>query len=232
MIESLAAAAFAAGLLGGVHCAGMCGGIVVGLAASARGPILARQLQFNAGRIASYGAAGAAAGLAGSLLQMVGPLLYVQAALFALANLLLVMLGLYVAGWGRAVLRLESAGRFLWRRIEPAARRLFPIDTPGKAIGAGALWGWVPCGLVYSVLALALASGSPAAGAAVMVAFGLGTAPALMAVGMGAQRIAALRREPWVRRCAGALLVAIGAVGMARVPGLREAVLAGWACLA
>jgi hypothetical protein len=209
----------------------MCGGIAAGLATSARGSLLARQLQFNGGRIASYAIAGAAAGLAGNLLQVAGPALYVQAALFALANALLVMLGLYVGGWGRAVLRLESAGRFLWRRIEPGARRFFPIDSAGKALGAGALWGWVPCGLVYSVAALALASGSAPAGAAVMLAFGLGTLPALMAAGIGAQRLAAMRRAPWVRHGAGMLLVAMGVAGLARVPGLREAVLAGWACL-
>ena len=230
MISTLAAAAFAAGLLGGVHCAGMCGGIVAGLSSSARGPILARQLQFNGGRILSYAMAGAAAGLFGSLLQMAGPLLYVQAALFALANVLLVLLGLYVGGWGRAVLRLESAGKFLWRRVEPVARRFFPVDTAGKAVAAGALWGWVPCGLVYSVLALALASGSAPGGAAVMAAFGLGTLPTLMAAGMGAQRLAAVRRAPWLRRSAGTLLVALGVVGLARAPGLRDAVLAGWAC--
>ena len=230
-MHSLVAAAFAAGLLGGVHCAGMCGGIVAGLSASARGPIFARQLEFNGGRILSYGVAGAAAGLAGNLLQLAGPLLLVQTALFVLANALLVLLGLYVAGWGRAVLRLESAGKFLWRRIEPAARRFFPIDTAGKAVGAGALWGWVPCGLVYSVLAFAIASGSATDGAAVMIAFGLGTLPTLMAAGMGAQRLAAIRRAPWLRRCAGVLLVSIGVVGLARVPGLHDAVLAGWACL-
>ena len=231
MIVSLAAAAFAAGLLGGMHCAGMCGGIVVGLSASARGPLVVRQLQFNGARIASYGVAGAGAGAAGSLLQLAGPMLYVQAGLFALANVLLVMLGLYVAGWGRAVLRLESPGRFLWRRIEPFARRFFPVDTAGRALAAGALWGWVPCGLVYSVAPLALASGSAAGGAAVMIAFGLGTLPALMAAGLGAVRLAAIRRSPWVRRGAGMLLITMGVVGLARVPGLRAAVLAGWACI-
>ena len=230
-MQSLLAAAFAAGLLGGVHCAGMCGGIVAGLSASARGPTLARHLEFNGGRILSYGVAGAAAGLAGNLLQLAGPLLLVQTALFALANVLLILLGLYVAGWGRAVLRLEFAGKFLWRRIEPTARRLFPIDTAAKAVGAGALWGWVPCGLVYSVLALALASGSAPGGAAVMIAFGLGTLPTLMAAGMAAQRLATIRRASWLRRCAGGLLVSLGAVGLARAPGLRDALLAGWACL-
>lgn len=230
-MQSLVAAAFAAGLLGGVHCAGMCGGIAASLSLGARGPILARQLEFNAGRILSYAAAGAVAGLAGNTLQASGDVLFAQVALFAFANFLVMLLGLYVAGWGHALLRLESAGRILWRRVEPLARRLVPIDTAGKALAAGAAWGWVPCGLVYSMTALALASGSAGAGAAVMVAFGLGTLPTLLLAGFAAQRLQILRRAAWVRRTAGALIIALGIVGLARVPHLREAVLAGWACL-
>ena len=160
MNGAFAAAAFAAGLMGGVHCAGMCGGVVAGLSAASRGPALARQLSFNAGRIGSYAVAGAIAGAAGGLAQLAGPVLFVQTLLFAVANVLMILLGLYVAGQGRLVLRLERAGAAMWRRIEPFARRAFPVDTPRKALAAGALWGWVPCGLVYSMLALALASAS------------------------------------------------------------------------
>jgi len=229
---ALAAAAFAAGLLGGVHCAGMCGGVVAGLAAGARGPLLTRQLAFNAGRIGSYAIAGAAAGALGSLAQLAGPVLFVQTLLFALANVLMVFLGLYVAGWGSVVLRLERAGAFAWRRIQPAARRFYPIDTLARALGAGALWGWVPCGLVYSILALAVASGSAASGALVMAAFGLGTLPTLLAAGMAAQRIFEARKRPAVRYAAALLIIGMGAFGLARIPGLREAVLAGWACIA
>lgn len=229
-MEGLLAAAFAAGLLGGVHCAGMCGGIVASFSLSTRGPVVARQLAFNAGRLSTYILAGAAAGTAGSLLQLAGPMLSVQVFLFAAANLLMVLLGMYVAGWGRAVLRVESAGRLLWRRIEPAARSLFPVDSTSKALAAGSLWGWVPCGLVYSMLALALASGSALGGAAVMAAFGLATLPTLLAAGMAAQRINAVRRTPWVRRFAGALIIVLGFAGLARIPGLQASVLTGISC--
>ena len=154
------------------------------------------------------------------------------AALFAVANMLMLLLGLYIAGWGRIVLRIESAGRLVWRRVEPHARRLFPIDSAFKALGAGLMWGWVPCGLVYSLLALALASGSAASGALVMAAFGLGTLPTLLTAGLAAQRLSALRRRPWIRYPAALAIIAMGVIGLARVPGLHDAVLAGLQCLA
>lgn len=227
-MDPLAAAAFVAGLLGGVHCAGMCGGIVGGLSAAARGPAVARQLAFNAGRIGSYAIAGAVAGALGGLGQLAGPMLFAQAAMFAGANILMLMLGLYVGGWGRGVTRLERAGSVVWRRVEPIARRCHPIDSTAKSLAAGLAWGWVPCGLVYTMLAMALASASPWHGAAVMTAFGLGTLPNLLAAGFAAQRVLALRRLPWVRRGAGAALILLAIVGLARMPGLTDALVAGW----
>lgn len=224
----LAAAAFVAGLLGGVHCAGMCGGIVGGLAGASRGSIPARQLAFNAGRIASYGMAGAAAGALGSLGPLLGPVVFAQSALFALANVLLLMLGLYVAGWGRGVIGLERAGAVVWRRIEPLARRCFPIDSLPKALAAGLAWGWVPCGLVYTMLALALASGEAWSGAAVMAAFGLGTLPTLLAAGFATQRVLAVRNVAWVRQGAGVAMMVLAVIGLARLPGLSSALRAGW----
>jgi sulfite exporter TauE/SafE len=229
---SLAAAAFLAGLLGGVHCAGMCGGIAGALAAAARGPALARQLAFNAGRIAAYCAAGAAVGATGGALLGAGPVIAAQTAMFVVANALMVLLGLYVAGWGRTVLRLEAAGSGLWWSLAPLRRRLFPVDSTLKALAAGAVWGWVPCGLVYSMLALALAAGGPGEGALVMAAFGLGTLPNLLAAGLAAQRVLALRRRPWIRRTAGLAIIALAVIGLARVPGLGDAVRAGWHCIA
>jgi sulfite exporter TauE/SafE len=227
-----ATAAFAAGLLGGVHCVGMCGGIVATLALEARGPALARQAAYNAGRIASYAAAGAVAGFAGSLAYAGGAWLAAQSALFLAANGVMILLGLYVAGWGRAVLRVEAAGRPVWRRIEPFARRMLPIDSTRKALGAGLAWGWIPCGLVYSMLVLAAASGSALDGAFVLAAFGLGTLPNLLAAGLAAQRLAVVRRAPWVRRTAGTLIAALGIAGVARLPGLADALAAGWRCIA
>jgi sulfite exporter TauE/SafE len=130
------------------------------------------------------------------------------------------------------VLRVEAAGRPVWRRIEPIARRMLPIESTAKALGAGLAWGWVPCGLVYSMLVLAAASGSAAEGALVMAAFGLGTLPNLLAAGLAAQRLLAIRRVPWIRRAAGAAIVALGVFGIARLPGLPEALAAGWRCIA
>jgi sulfite exporter TauE/SafE len=227
-MSPLLAAAFAAGLLGGVHCAGMCGGIVASLSFSARGSIVGRQLAFNAGRIGAYAAAGAIVGGFGMFFAT----LAAQTALFVLANALMVLLGLYVAGWGGLVLKLESAGRGLWRRIEPHARRLFPVDSTPKALAAGALWGWVPCGLVYSMLTLALASGDAASGALVMAAFGLGTLPTLLTAGLAAQKLSGFRRHAWIRYPAAVAIIAMGVIGLARIPGLQDMVLTGLHCLA
>ncbi len=229
---SLALAALLAGLLGGVHCAGMCGGIAASLGAAARGPTLARQLAFNGGRVASYCVAGAAVGAMGGGLLYAGPLLAAQTAMFVVANALVLLLGLYVGGWGRGVMRLEAAGGAIWRRLEPLRRHFYPIDSTAKAFGAGTVWGWVPCGLVYSMLALALASGGALDGAFVMAAFGLGTLPNLLAAGLAAQGVLALRRRAWIRQSAGALIIALAIVGFARIPGLPEAVRAGWLCIA
>jgi len=231
-MSALATAALAAGLLGGVHCVGMCGGIVGTLALESRGPALARQLAYNSGRIGAYTGAGAVAGFAGSLAHAGGAWLTAQSAMFLAANASMILLGLYVAGWGRMMLTVEAAGRPVWRRIEPFARRMLPIDSTARALGAGIAWGWLPCGLVYSMLVLAAASGGAGQGALVMAAFGLGTLPNLLAAGVAAQRLAAIRRVPWVRRAAGLAIAALGIVGLARLPGLHDAVLAGWRCIA
>lgn len=231
-MSALAAAAFAAGLLGGVHCIGMCGGIVGSLAAAARGPALPRQLAFNAGRVGSYAIAGAIAGSLGALARLSAPAFAMQLVLFGLANLLMLLLGLYIAGWGRVLLRLEAAGGALWRRLQPLARRVVPIDSAAKAAAAGMLWGWIPCGLVYSILTLALASGDALSGAAVMAAFGLGTLPNLLAAGFASQKLLAVRRIPWVRRAAGLAIVALAIVGFARIPMISERLVAGWQCIA
>ena len=231
MAAGLYAAALAAGLLGGVHCAGMCGGIAASLAAGTQGPALRRQLAFNAGRIASYAVAGALAGAFGGAMASAA-VVDARLALLVVANAFIVLVGLYVAGWGGAILRLEAIGVPVWRRIEPLRRRFFPIDTTARALGAGAVWGWIPCGLVYGMLVLAIASGGPLQGAAVMAAFGAGTLPALLAAGLAAVKLLEFRRRPLVRRTAGALLIGMAAIGLARVPALHEALVRGWNCLA
>ena len=230
-MESLVAAAFAAGLMGGVHCMGMCGGVAGALAAASRGPAWRRQAAFHVGRIGSYATAGAVAGSLGMLAAAAGPLRTAQALLFVAAHGFLLLVGLYVAGWGGALLRLEGAGRGLWTRLEPLRRRVMPIDSDARALGAGALWGWLPCGMVYAMLPLAAASGSPASGAAVLAAFGAGTLPLLFASGIAAARMNAWRRDPRVRRAAGLLLIGLALAALARVPALQEAARTAWLCV-
>ena len=230
-MEALAAAAFAAGLLGGVHCAGMCGGIAGALSAASRGPSWRRIAAFNAGRIASYSVAGAVAGLLGAALVALGPGALLAVALFVLAHALVVLTGLHVAGVGHLLPRLESAGSALWRRIGPLRRKLVPIDTDARALGAGAVWGWVPCGLVYGMLPLAAASGGAGQGAWVLAAFGLGTLPGLVLAGSALHRLTAMRRHAWVRRTAGLAIVALGVAGLARIPAASELLAAAWHCV-
>lgn len=225
-------AVFLTGILGGVHCAGMCGGIVAALSGEA--PAGARQwplhLSYNLGRIASYSAAGAGVGALGSLGLLMDGLLPVQLALYVLANLLLIALGLYLAGISNAVARLESIGMAVWRRLQPLTRRFLPASTKPRAFGLGMLWGWLPCGLVYSVLATALLSGDALTGAAIMFAFGLGTLPNLMAAGLLLRRFRSLTTAKPVRMASGVLVLGFGVYGLANAATLSAHIKAGILC--
>lgn len=231
-MESLLLTAVSMGFLGGVHCAAMCGGIVGAVSLRGAKPGITLQLAYNSGRILSYAAAGLLAGAVGSAGALVGGLLPAQMVLFVIANAIVVLLGLHVAGWGRLLGHVESAGGALWRAVQPLGLRFLPADTSAKALRLGLVWGWIPCGLVYSTLALALASGSPQRGALVMLAFGLGTLPNLLAAGLIAQRVRPALKLKWVRSFAGGLIVALGVIGLARVPGLADAIRSGVMCLA
>ena len=247
-MSELAFSAFVIGLLGGVHCAAMCGGIVGALNLSVRRPMLAGaggaavhapaigaqlpiHLAYSAGRIGSYGMAGALAGAVGGTASLLETVLPVQIALAFVANAVVVLLGLYLAGAGTLVGRLEALGGALWRQVAPLGRRFLPADTPAKALGAGAVWGWLPCGLVYSALALALVSGGPTQGATVMLAFGLGTAPNLLAAGLAMDRLRELLARRRVRVAAGLTVAGLGIWGAIRTPGLVDQVRQGLACL-
>jgi sulfite exporter TauE/SafE len=231
-MEALAAAAFAAGLLGGVHCVGMCGGIAGALSAGSSGPLPRRIAAFNLGRIGSYAAAGALAGSFGGLARAAGPEAALATALFVAAQAMVILVGLYVAGWSGVITRFERAGAALWRGLEPARRRLFPIDTDPRALAAGAVWGWIPCGLVYGMLPLAAVGGGPVEGAAVLAAFGVGTLPGIVLAGTAARALANARRAPWVRRLAGIAIVSLGVAGLVRLPEVSGLIAAGWHCIA
>lgn len=191
----------------GVHCVGMCGGIVVAFSTVRFNPRpeWQRQLLFNAGRISTYAAAGAAAGTLGYAVRA----LPLQHALQVFANVALVLVGLHLAGIG-PLRHLERLAAPLWRRLQPLAAR---VTAQGNPYLAGLVWGWLPCGMVYGALAVATLSGSAQGGAAGMLAFGLGTLPWLLAAGAAAARLRGWMSRPAVRYAAGGGLLALGVHG-------------------
>lgn len=227
------------GLLGGLHCIGMCGGIVSAFSAASRParsfPVAVvginstqdstqlsvfdnalRVLAYNTGRIGSYAIAGAMAGGIAGGVRSLSSLASLQIAGYWLANLMLVALGLYLMDAWRGLARLEAAGQIVWRHIQPLMKPLLPIDSVPKAFALGGLWGWLPCGMVYSVLLTAMFTGSATSGAIVMLAFGLGTLPMMLSLGLIGSRLKMFAQRRAVRIVCGAIVLAFGVLGLIR----------------
>ena len=219
MSEFSIIAVFLVGLLGGVHCLGMCGSIVGIFTTQLPNdrPRWPFHLAYSSGRIASYSVAGALVGTVGQAGLLMRDAVPVQHLLFALSSLMLVMLGLYLAGLWNAVRRLENLGSGLWKRLQPYTTKLLPVNTVPRALALGVLWGWLPCGLVYSVLVTSLASGSTAQGALIMAAFGLGTLPNLLVIGLFWERCRQWVQSPRVRLMAGLVVMSFGVYGLIKV---------------
>jgi sulfite exporter TauE/SafE len=198
------------GLFGGLHCVGMCGGISASLAAALPRPgRLQSQVGYNLGRIASYAVAGALAGGFGlSVLALLGP--FGATALRVLAGLFLVSAGLYLSGWWMGMLRVEQAGARAWRLIAPFARRLGSLDRAWKLVALGAIWGWMPCGLVYAALAGAVAAGGALEGARWMTCFGIGTLPVMLTSGALSNVLMRFVSRGRVRWVVGVLVIGFG----------------------
>lgn len=203
----------------------MCGGIVGAISwRTAPAPVsftsrrtrVPNHVAYNAGRIGSYVLAGTVAGWIGSGALLIDPWVPVQTGLYLLASSLLLAQGLYLADIWRGVVHVERFGARIWRYIQPYTRRLVPIDSVAKAFALGLLWGWLPCAMVYSVLAIALASGHPFSGGLTMLAFGLGTLPNLLAMGFAAGRLRLLLKHVRLRLVAGLLVMAFGISGLVR----------------
>lgn len=216
--------AWLVGLLGGVHCVGMCGGIVATLTAGLpreRRQQLSSQLPFqlayNSGRILSYAIAGALMGALGAVALEFLPLHLAQRILYLIAALFMLALGLYLGGWWQGLTRIERLGARLWRRIEPFGRRFLPVRHWRQALVVGLIWGWLPCGLVYSVLIWSAGSGGPLRGALLMLMFGLGTLPNLLGLGLLAGAAARLSEQRWLRRAAAALVIGFGVYALWQV---------------
>jgi sulfite exporter TauE/SafE len=225
---------FVVGVAGSVHCAAMCGGIVSALSLAparvAKFPVPVRAAgsmtasftniaAYNAGRIASYSLAGALAGGAAGSARSLAGLPALQNGGFWLANLMLVALGLYLMDAWRGLAWLEQGGRGLWHHVQPVLRRVGTPDTPAKMVATGFLWGWLPCGMVYSALVTAMLSGSAANGAALMCAFGLGTLPMLAGLGAAGARLRTMIARRPVRVASGVVVLGFGLLGIARAAG-------------
>lgn len=213
MIElaPLLASALILGLLGGGHCLGMCGGLMGALTLAIPAEQRSRRwrllLAYNLGRAISYALAGLLLGVAGWAVANSPAAM----AMRFLAGLLLIVMGLYLAGWWSGLTRIEQLGRGLWKHLQPLSRRVLPVSSLPRALLLGALWGWLPCGLVYSTLLWAASQGNVLDSAALMLAFGVGTWPVLIATGLAAERTSALLRRRAVRTAGGVLVMLFGA---------------------
>ncbi len=200
---------FLVGLLGSGHCVGMCGGIAAALGFASRGerPEISLLLSYNIGRILSYAAAGVLVGMLGYFGENFLPFGKI---LRAIAGILLILMGCYVIGKTSALAWLERAGGHFWRRIQPLGQRFLPVRSPLQGLAVGMVWGWLPCGLVYTALALAATQGGPADGALAMLAFGVGTMPAMLAGGYFSQQLRSLLQKRSLRRLMGVGLIVFG----------------------
>jgi sulfite exporter TauE/SafE len=261
--DAMLLAVFFTGLLGGVHCAGMCGGIVGALSMlgqraqsvadmrpvtfpitwvnnqqipSIVAPIIPVRnvdslwvraltpLYYNIGRISMYTVLGILAGSAGSLSFFFEQALPIQQFAYLISSMLLIMIGAYLVGVRWVVTALETLGQPFWRRIKPIATARLRQTGPLNLILTGALWGLVPCGMLYGVLSMALFSGSGIRGGLLMLAFGLGTLPNLMMLGVAGDAMKRLTGRRWVRQLAGAIIVGFGVLGLFRINLVIETV--------
>ncbi|MEK9887117.1 MAG: sulfite exporter TauE/SafE family protein [Gammaproteobacteria bacterium] len=208
---------FLMGLLGGVHCFGMCGGIVAMLTAAI--PEKQRSslknssrfhLSYNLGRILSYIVMGALFGGMGYLFRSQLSVNSMDMVIRVLPAVLMIVVGLYILNINLGIRRLEYLGSKLWEKIQPLSKRFLPIKNLKSAFYFGLLWGGIPCGLVYSALALSLLSGSAYEGGLIMLSFGLGTLPALLVMSGFSSKLSSLFYKPMIRKFSGILIISLG----------------------
>jgi len=228
VIDTSYLAAFLVGLLGGVHCIGMCGGIVgalcIGLGNNLGGEqdktaqqnflkVLPFLLSYNLARISSYTLAGILMGGLGWLGSHLITIYSIQQTLEIIAAGFMLALGLYIAGWWKGLASIERlGGKLVWKRLEPFGRRFMPVTTYRQAFFLGLIWGWLPCGLVYSVIIWTISTQSPLEGGLLMLSFGLGTLPNLLLMGVFASTLNQFIQQPWVRQVAGIMIMAFAGV--------------------
>jgi sulfite exporter TauE/SafE len=218
------ASAFILGLFSTVHCVGMCGGIIGALSLSLPDNIRQQRLPhvlfislYNLGRILSYSFAGLVVGYIGAEAAAYTDMSGGPSMLRYTGVVLMIAIGLYLAGWLPQLSKVERIGTPVWKLLEPIGRRLVPVTTMPKALLYGLVWGWLPCGMVYFVLVWALTSGSATQGALTMAAFGLGTLPSLIAAGLAMSSLKRFTQTKMVRQVVGVLVIAM-AIGTLLMP--------------
>lgn len=201
---------FTMGLISSAHCIGMCGGIMGALTMAIPESAKAKRwlilVAYNSGRIASYACMGLFVGFFAGKVSIFGGGIFLR----IVAGLLLITMGFYLADWWRGLTYLEKLGRYLWVYVQPLGKKIMPVDNIFKALLLGALWGWLPCGLVYSALALAMTQPSPILAASAMLAFGLGTLPAVFAAGIAAHQLTFFLQQRKVRIGLAFIIIAFG----------------------
>jgi len=210
-------AAVLAGLLGSAHCVGMCAGISGLFAVNTSIATIRQQLPlaitYNLGRVLTYALLGIVVGSFGSVIVKASPAF--AGGIRVLSGVMIMLIGLKIAFDLRLLNPIERMGGTLWARIAPLAQRMIPVTSLPRALGLGIVWGWLPCGLVYSVLLIAATSAKSADGAMIMVAFGIGTMPAMLMTGLGAAQLAQLMRRRGARVGLGSLVVFLGLLTVA-----------------
>ncbi len=213
--------AFLIGLFSALHCFGMCGGLVGAMTMSLQPAIRQNQarlalytLAYNSGRILSYMLAGLLVGWFGQALKEVlvseGGIGYLR----LVASMLIIAMGLYIGGWFPQFARIEKLGTPLWRHLQPIGQKLLPVKSIGQAFLFGAVWGWLPCGLVYYALLIAPAQNGAVNSSLFMLVFGLGTLLPMMSAGFLAGRLVHLRQSRKIRYISGLLLVFMGIISL------------------
>ncbi|MGR5400927.1 sulfite exporter TauE/SafE family protein [Vibrio harveyi] len=216
--------AFMIGLVGAGHCMGMCGGIasLLSMGAPNNKPSSSIPLFYNVGRLASYALIGAIVGGAISGLSELSGLTQSLAWLRFVAALFMILVALYIAKWWQGLLVIEKAGQHIWKFISPAGKRLLPLKHPMYAFPFGFIWGWLPCGLVYSALTWSAVSADALNGGLIMLSFGLGTLPSMLAIGYGASHFQKLQKSLIFRNISALILISYGmytAAGAMRMLG-------------
>jgi len=198
-------AALGLGLAGAGHCLGMCGGIAAALNLGS-GQRHRITLLYHTGRLLSYTLLGGLLGFAAGSVSLTGWTLGLR----YLAGAMLIAMGLYIGNWWHGLLLLERAGAILWRPVQSLSRRWLPVRNGLHALALGLCWGLMPCGLIYSSLAWAATAGNALESALLMLVFGIGTLPAMLAVSYGAAGTRRLLERAGFRRGIAVLLILAG----------------------